>query len=215
MFSFFMLPEANNIQEKRISPDEVEHSTSRDFQQKSTMEDSTFPSMAFTIGFSDDESLFSMSDYGDCSIMDIEDDLEEEECYDDCTTMDIEDTTEEEESTTRVYGPAFWAAVAMQEVEKIPNAIDGKASYKIAATTRLELLEKCTDGRRWKKDSSTTWKGYEKKVRYRDCRGSLICPRLECEYRKEYGKENRLKFDKNQVIDFKIKICISNYIEKI
>ena len=52
------------------------------------------------------------------------------------------------------------------------------------------------DGRRWKKDSRTTWKEY-KEVRFRDCYGGYTCPNTDCHYLSEFREPNKMNFDKS------------------
>ena len=123
------------------------------------------------------------------------DDLESDQTQ----TVECSDNDNAADLSYNIYGPQQWDDVVPIQVAIVPYDLDGRCTYKIQARTRNELLEKCTDGRRWKKDSCTNWNNYESKVRYRDCKGSLRCPRLECEYKQEYGYVNRLKFSRDQV----------------
>ena len=90
-------------------------------------------------------------------------------------------------------GVGTWSRVKMQSVGRLPNDMDGLVAYKIKADDRKVLLQRCRDGRRWKKDSETKWVNYEK-VRYKSCSGSFECPNLDCEHRKSTGNVNKLKF---------------------
>ena len=57
--------------------------------------------------------------------------------------------------------------------------------YVISDKERHKLLEKCRDGRKWKRDSRTKWEGFDS-VRYRDCHGGYYCPNNECNYRNDF-----------------------------
>ena len=72
----------------------------------------------------------------------------------------------------------------------------GKKVYKVTAKTRTKLLEKLKDGRQWKKDSRTTWSDF-KEVRYRDCYGGYTCPNVDCNYLLQFGKPNKVNFEKD------------------
>ena len=91
-----------------------------------------------------------------------------------------------------------WQRVSMQHVEKLPCDVDGLSLYSLYSDSRPSLLEKCRDGRPWKRDTKTNWRGYEN-VRYRNCGGSPSCPNSECRFIKEFGSKNRLKFDRSNV----------------
>ena len=113
----------------------------------------------------------------------------------------IESELEEYDQMNRVYGKQSWNGLLRGEVDKIPNDIDGKCAFSIKAPSRTVLLEQCTDGRPWRKDTRTKWAGYES-VRYKNCEGLLRCPNVDCAYMKEFGDENRLRFDKSAVRHF-------------
>ena len=88
------------------------------------------------------------------------------------------------------------------KVEKIPLDINGKNVYQVTAQTRTKLLEKLKDGRQWKKDSRTTWSDF-KEVRYRECYGGYTCPNVDCNYLLQFGKPNKVNFEK----DWTCKTC--------
>ena len=70
-------------------------------------------------------------------------------------------------------------------------------SYQLSGSSRIELLSKKKDGRPWGKDTTTKWSGCSK-VRYRDCKGGLRCPNLECPYLLKFNEQNKLNFNKTQ-----------------
>ena len=88
--------------------------------------------------------------------------------------------------------------IQLQKVDRVPYDINGTCGYSLTAHTRAELLQTCKDGRPWKKDSGTHWKGYNT-TRYKNCNGSLKCPNFDWQYFIHTKKENRLKFDKNKM----------------
>ena len=134
---------------------------------------------------------------------------------------DVEDNTEDDAGPNRVYGKKAWKGTTVEKVNRVPHNIDGKCVYRIVTKTHELLLERCVDGRPWKKDTQTKWSGYET-VRVKNCKGlprcppSCLprcpprCPRSECELRKESGKVNRLRFDKSLVSD----ICLATLFKK-
>ena len=73
----------------------------------------------------------------------------------------------------RKLGPELWHDVVLQEVEELPSAIDGISAFEFANVEKKELHNALKDGRRWKKNCPTKWKGHAQ-VRYTDCRGSYM-----------------------------------------
>ena len=89
----------------------------------------------------------------------------------------------------RVYGKQRWKRMKRTRIDRVPYDINGKCAYSIKARSRSLLLERCKDGRPWKKNTRTKWAGYER-VRYKDCKGSLRCPNVDChEVRQMGGKQ--------------------------
>ena len=97
----------------------------------------------------------------------------------------------------KTIGKDYWKHVHIRKVEQLPTDINGRNVYHLRANNRLVLLEKCRDGRPWKHDSRTKWSGYDT-VRYRDCSGGFGCPNPGCEFIKQFGNANKLRFDKNK-----------------
>ena len=97
-----------------------------------------------------------------------------------------------------VLGKESWRNVALRKVDKVPCDIDGLCVYSVTATTRINMLEKCRDGRPWKHDSRTTWSSYDT-VRYKNCGGGYKCPNFDCQYFKQFSNQNQIKFDKYKV----------------
>ena len=67
----------------------------------------------------------------------------------------------------RIVTRAAWDDVKVEVVKNIPYDIDGLKYYLVKEENRKELLKSCRDGRRWKRDSHTNWKGFTS-VRYRN-----------------------------------------------
>ena len=92
--------------------------------------------------------------------------------------------------------------VVFQKPNKLPYDIDGLCCFKLKDANRIRLLEKVRDGRSWEKESRTSWTGYET-VHYRDCKGQIKCPNVECNYFLQYKEPNSFHFAK----DDSCKIC--------
>ena len=97
--------------------------------------------------------------------------------------------------------------IQLQKVDMVPFDVNGTCGYYLTARTRSELLKICKDGRPWKKDSGTHWKGYDT-IRYKNCNGSMKCPNLDCQYFIHMKTENRLNLDKNKMCS----ICVSGQV---
>lgn len=107
----------------------------------------------------------------------------------------------------RKITPSTWAVVEIEKVNRIPEGgIDGLKIYQLelapTSNNRQDLLK---DGRKWKKDSRSFWKGHGN-VRYSDCQGSHECENVNCEYRTEYGVINTTQFEKGK--DARLECCI-------
>ena len=129
-----------------------------------------------------------------------DDDDEDNNCIDENNHDDaVFVPSEQIEGAIRAYGPQKWIHITPIRVDRIPYDINGKCIYNIKASSRAELLHRCSDGRPWSGNSTTKWHSYDTRVRYKNCGGSLMCPRLDCEFKEENGVLNRLKFGKNKV----------------
>ena len=89
-----------------------------------------------------------------------------------------------------------WNHVPVQKVTSLPMDINGTTAFRIRRTGQGSICNKTKDGRPWKRDSRTVWKGFER-VRYKDCGGSFICPNVDCSFLKEFHEANRLQFGKD------------------
>ena len=101
----------------------------------------------------------------------------------------------------RKIGPGLWADVPIEKVASVPEDINGLRVYEIEVKkfSKGRGLSYVKDGRNWKKDSETQWKGYGN-VRYSDCKGSYHCNNQKCDFRRDYGVTNRTQFNpKTQV----------------
>ena len=95
-------------------------------------------------------------------------------------------------------GPELWSDVAIEEVDKVPEDITGLKVYKVklgSSKEKLSIMSAAKDGRPWKKDSQTEWKGFGK-VRYSDCKGSYACSNPKCKFKNEFGVVNCTQFEK-------------------
>ena len=90
---------------------------------------------------------------------------------------------------------SWWNKRRKQFHNYLPYNIDGTVSYKAVASTRAKLLQRLKDVRPWKKDSRTTWSGYET-VQYRNCSGSFTCVITESVSFFQYDKANNVHFTK-------------------
>jgi hypothetical protein len=93
----------------------------------------------------------------------------------------------------------LWNDVDRKLVKVLPHGLDGLVAFTVRVDkadhkTRRKVLS--SDGRRWLKDSTTSWTGYGR-LRFANCRGSMICNNKNCPYRKDYGVINKLCFDKD------------------
>lgn len=61
---------------------------------------------------------------------------------------------------------------AREEVESLPVGIDGLNVYIVDRKDEKDLKECLRDGRKWKKNCPTNWRGRER-VRYADCVGLI------------------------------------------
>lgn len=93
----------------------------------------------------------------------------------------------------RKLSPSIWDGVTKETVKSLPTGINGLKVY------RLENSKALKDGRRWKKNAPTDWKGHER-VRFSDCRGSYKCAMNKCPYKIQYGVTNTMQFEKKDGI---------------
>lgn len=88
----------------------------------------------------------------------------------------------------------MWAGVEAEVVEHLPDGIDGLRVFKIPLKhDEKEGRDVLRDGRRWKKNCPTQWKGHNR-VRYADCNGSHKCCSARCPFRLEFGVVNTTQF---------------------
>ena len=118
-----------------------------------------------------------------------------------CSSATDSDTIESRGDTLigEATGERYWEKIVRMKVDEVPGDINGKCVYEVTGATRQELLKNCRDTRPWKsKDTNSKWSGYPS-VRYKDCGGQLRCPNVDCQYKRKFGEENRLRFDKLSV----------------
>lgn len=96
------------------------------------------------------------------------------------------DTKKRKRRKQKKIGEDLWTFTEREEVESLPVGIDGLNVYIVNWKDEKELKECLKDGRKWRKDCPTKWKGRER-VRYADCRGSYKCNNSACPFLTEYG----------------------------
>ena len=89
----------------------------------------------------------------------------------------------------------MWSEIKVVKRKTIPGDIDGKCHYKVKFEKSVDW-NKLKDGRRWGKSGATYWQCFER-TRYYDCRGCFICNNDSCGYAIEFGRENKVHFDKD------------------
>ena len=92
-------------------------------------------------------------------------------------------------------GEDLWINTEREEVECLPKEINGINVYIVNRKDEKDVKESLEDGRKWRKDCLTNWKGCEK-VRYADCRGSYKCNNSACPFLEEYGIRNTRQWKK-------------------
>ncbi|XP_020911428.1 uncharacterized protein LOC110249187 [Exaiptasia diaphana] len=104
----------------------------------------------------------------------------------------------EKDQKQKKIGEDVWENVEEVDVDKLPEGIDGLKVYVINTKANDKKVQNVLkDGRRWKKNCPTSWKGHER-VRYADCRGFHKCEVKDCPYRVEYGIFNTQQFKINK-----------------
>ena len=91
----------------------------------------------------------------------------------------------------------YWDDVEREQVDKLPEGIDGVRVFVIKNLDGKKTIEALKDGRRWKKNCPTRWQGHPK-TRYADCRGSYLCENQKCLFRLEFGIINKTQFEKKK-----------------
>ena len=82
----------------------------------------------------------------------------------------------------------IWAGVKAEVVDHLPDGIDGLRVFKVPFKhDEKEGRDVLRDGRKWKKNCPTQWKGHNR-VRYADCNGSHECYSARCPFRLECGQ---------------------------
>lgn len=92
-------------------------------------------------------------------------------------------------------GEDLWTYAEREKVESLPEGIDGFNVYILNQKNETDLKESLKDGRKWRKDCPTNWKGRER-VRYADCRGSYKCNNNACPFLTKYGVRNTKQWRK-------------------
>ena len=88
----------------------------------------------------------------------------------------------------------MWAGVKAEVVDHLPDGIDSLRVFKLPFKhDEKEGRDVLRDGRKWKKNCPTQWKGHNR-VRYADCNGSHKCCSARCPLRLEFGMVNMMQF---------------------
>ena len=89
----------------------------------------------------------------------------------------------------------MWAWVKAEMVDPhLPDGVDGLKVFKVPFKhDEKEGRDVLRDGRKWKKNCPTQWKGHNR-VRYADCKGSHECYSARCPFRLEFGVVNTTQF---------------------
>ena len=88
----------------------------------------------------------------------------------------------------------LWSGMKAELVENLPEGVDGLRVFKIPLQScEEEGRNTLRDGRKWKKNCPTEWKGHNR-VRYADCKGSSRCYNAHCPFKLEFGVVNTTQF---------------------
>jgi len=121
-----------------------------------------------------------------------------EESSKDDSDSDNERLADECRLKQRKISVELWDGVDKEVVERLPDDIDGDKVYEIKGQLdKKKLVAALKDGRKWKKNCPTTWRGHAR-VRYADCKGSFKCTRNDCPFRVQYGVINTTQFVKKK-----------------
>ena len=84
--------------------------------------------------------------------------------------------------------------IKAESVKHLPEGVDGLRVFKIPSESlKNEGKNIFKDGRNWKKNCPTEWKGH-RRVRYADCKGSSRCCNAQCPFMVEFGVVNTTQF---------------------
>ena len=95
--------------------------------------------------------------------------------------------------------PSVFAGIQTQHVISLPFDIDGDQVFKLKYNAK-NAASTLSDGRPWKDYYNSKRSGFTGIRRSANCKGSLRSPDEMGWYKKEYGKENRVKFEKQNGI---------------
>ena len=94
----------------------------------------------------------------------------------------------------RKFGPELWHNVVLQEVEKLPSAKEGMSVFELANVEKKELHNALKDGRKWKKNCPTKWKGHVKfATQTVGCRICVLMTTVPTKYITELSTQLSLK----------------------
>ena len=91
--------------------------------------------------------------------------------------------------------PSLFAGKETQYVTSLPFDIDGDQVFKLKYNAK-NPVSTLSDGRPWRDYYNSKRSGFTGIRRRANCKGSLRCPNEMCWYKKKYGKENRVNFEK-------------------
>lgn len=88
----------------------------------------------------------------------------------------------------------LWSGMKAELVENLPEGVDGLRVFKIPLQScEEEGRNTLRDGRKWKKNCPTEWKGHNC-VWYADCKGSSRYYNAHCPFKLEFGVVNTTQF---------------------
>jgi len=88
----------------------------------------------------------------------------------------------------------MWAGVKAEAVEHLLYGIDGSRVSKLPFKhDEKEGRDVLRDGRKWKKNCPTQWKGHNR-MSYVDCKGSHKCCSARCPFRLEFDEVSTTQF---------------------
>lgn len=88
-----------------------------------------------------------------------------------------------------------WASCEVEKVTELPFDINGLKKYQLVSN-RQTIMTTTKDGRPWKTWISSSRSGLKGVRRVARCSGSRMCKNENCSYKKQFGSENKLQFQK-------------------
>ena len=107
---------------------------------------------------------------------------------------DLLDSVFETKHKQRKITEEMWSGIKAELVKHLPEGVDGLRVFKIPSESlKNEGKNIFKDGRNWKKNCPTEWKGH-RRVRYADCKGSSRCCNAQCPFMVEFSVVNTTQF---------------------